>query len=52
MVHECYGNVNEVNIAVTKARTIDYCAKDGRKELFTKMHCVLSSNSYRIFKDS
>ena len=31
---------------------IDDYAKDGGEELFTKMHCVLLSNSYRIVKDS
>ena len=31
---------------------VDDCAKDGSEERFTKMHCVLRSNSYRIDKDS
>ena len=31
---------------------IDDCAKDGGKEFFTKMHCVLLSNPYRIVKYS
>ena len=31
---------------------IDDYAKDGGEELFTKMHRVLSSNYYRIVKDS
>ena len=31
---------------------IDDYAKDGGEELFTKMHCVLLSNSYRIVEDS
>ena len=31
---------------------IDNYAKDGGEELFTKMNCVLQSNSYGIVKDS
>ena len=31
---------------------IDDNAKDGGEGLFTKMHCFLSSNFYRIIKDS
>ena len=31
--------------------TIDDYAKDGGDELFTKMHCILLSNCYRIVKD-
>ena len=38
----CRGAVNSID---------DY-AKDGGEELFTKMHRVLSSKSYRIVKDS
>ena len=33
-------------------RVIDDYAKDGGKELFTKIHCILRSNSYRIVQDS
>ena len=32
--------------------SIDDYAKDGGEELFTKMHCILESNSYRVVKDS
>ena len=39
-------------ISVCASSAIDDCAKDGGKEFFTKMHCVLLSNSYRIVKDS
>ena len=35
-----------------RARPMDDYAKDGGKELFTVMHRVLQSNSYRIVKDS
>ena len=34
-----------------KQPTIDDCAKDGGEEFFTKMHCVLLSNSHRIVED-
>ena len=34
-----------------KKRIDDY-AKDGGEELSTKMHCVISSNFYRMVKDS
>ena len=31
---------------------IDDYAKDSGEEFFTKKHCVLQSNSYRIVEDS
>ena len=34
------------------APLIDDYAKDGGQELFTNMHCVRQSNSYRIVEDS
>ena len=44
--------VKSVQLLRFQVRPIDDYAKDGGKELFTKMPCVLQSNSYRIVKDS
>ena len=37
---------------VSSFSQIDDCVKNGGKEFFTKMQCVLLSNSYAIVKDS
>ena len=36
--------LQELNIFVGSLEAIDDYAKDGGKELFTKMHCVLITN--------
>ena len=45
-------SLDSVSVESLKAGVIDDYAKDGGEELFTKIHWVLQSNSYRIFKDS
>ena len=47
-----YGFIYSFEFSIMIDLIIDDCAKDGGKEFFTKMQCVLLSNSYRIVKDS
>ena len=36
-----FGTLSQIGNVVQLANTIDYCAEDGGKEYFTKMHCDL-----------
>ena len=47
-----YDEITASNLNPMGVFSIDDYAKDGGEELFTKMHWVLQSNSYRIVKES